>query len=113
MLTGFTNTTQIPNGAPVEGFGTPTRAAISSCTSTTYTMSMTLPWTSFACPRVTRRPLLRYCAMLPAFGSRHRARRGAVKPVLREEDIAADRWQDPTSWRSRDCGQILGTLCRC
>jgi hypothetical protein len=60
-------------------------------------------------------------ARLPAFGSRHRGRDGAVKPVLREfpEDIAADRWQDPTSWRyrtswrSRDCGQILGTLCRC
>jgi transposase len=40
-------------------------------------------------------------AMLPAFGSRHRARDGAVQPVLHEfpDDIAADRakWHYPTS----------------
>jgi hypothetical protein len=65
-------------------------------------------------PRVMRKLLLRDA---PAFGSRHRARDDAVQPVLCEfpDGIAVDRakCQDPTSWRSRDCGQILGTLCRC
>jgi hypothetical protein len=38
-LTGFSDTTQIPNGAPVEGSGIPTSTTILSCTSTTCTMS--------------------------------------------------------------------------
>ncbi len=38
-LTGFSDTTQIPTGAPVEGSGIPTSTTISSCTSSTCTMS--------------------------------------------------------------------------
>lgn len=40
-LTGFTDTTQIRAGAPVEGAGIPTGATVSSCTSTTCTMAST------------------------------------------------------------------------
>jgi microcystin-dependent protein len=38
-LTGFSDTSQIPTGAPIEGSGIPTSTTISSCTSTTCTMS--------------------------------------------------------------------------
>jgi hypothetical protein len=38
-LTGFTDTSQIPGGAPIEGSGIPTSTTILSCTSTTCTMS--------------------------------------------------------------------------
>lgn len=38
-LTGFSDTTQIPTGAAIEGAGIPTSTTISSCTSTTCTMS--------------------------------------------------------------------------
>lgn len=38
-LTGFTDTTQIPTGAPIEGSGIPPSLTISSCTATTCTMS--------------------------------------------------------------------------
>jgi hypothetical protein len=38
-LTGFSDTTQIPTGAAIEGSGIPTSTTISSCTSTTCTMS--------------------------------------------------------------------------
>lgn len=38
-LTGFSDTTQIPTGAPVEGSGIPTATTIVSCTSTTCLMS--------------------------------------------------------------------------
>jgi microcystin-dependent protein len=38
-LTGFSDTTQIRSGAPVEGAGIPSSTTISSCTSTTCTMS--------------------------------------------------------------------------
>lgn len=38
-LTGFTDTTQIPTVAPIEGSGIPSSLTISSCTATTCTMS--------------------------------------------------------------------------